>query len=233
MTSTTLCAAAAGSSTLSTAVRRPASGSSRLTATTPLAFALPRSTSREAQASSFGRGAGPAEPDKPRRVRRDVNDWRFEIRGLTVVKIKIFSLPAMGDEVVEDAFNLFIAQHRVVQVDRHLIQNGADSYWSICVGYQNNKPPARSKSSRINYREILSFYAAAAGSTTPVTAARLTVTGKSRLTATTTLAFALPSSICRWMPAGRPAHCPVHYLWQTVVTRHALVATLAKTRGGY
>ena len=72
------------------------------------------------------------------------------------MKIKIFSLPAMGDEVVEDAFNLFIAQHRIVQVDRHLIQNGADSYWSICVGYHNNKPPARSKSSRIDYREILS-----------------------------------------------------------------------------
>ena len=56
------------------------------------------------------------------------------------MKIKIFSLPAMGDEVVEDAFNLFIAQHRIVQVDSHLI----------------NKPPARSKSSRIDYREILS-----------------------------------------------------------------------------
>ena len=72
------------------------------------------------------------------------------------MKIKIFSLPAMGDEVVEDALNLFIAQHRIVQVDRHLIQNGADSYWSICVGYHYNKTPGRSKSSRIDYREILS-----------------------------------------------------------------------------
>ena len=139
----------------------------------------------------------------------------------------------MGDEVVEDAFNLFIAQHRVVQVDRHLIQNGADSYWSICVGYHYYKTPARSKSARIDYREILLFCAAAAGTITLATAVRLTATGTSRLTATTTLAFALPSSICRWMPAGRPAYCPVHYLWQTVVTRHALVATLAKTRGGY
>lgn len=120
------------------------------------------------------------------------------------MKLKVFAVPATGDENAESALNLFMAQHRVLQVDRQLIQNGSAS-----------------------------FCAAAAGSTMPVTAARLTVTGKSRLTATTTLAFALPSSTSRWTPSGRPALYPVRggYPWRTVVTRRVLVV-VAKAHGG-
>lgn len=77
--------------------------------------------------------------------------------------------------------------------------------------------------------------AAVAGSTMPATAVRLAATGTSRLTVTTTLAFALPSSTVWWMLNGRPAFCPDHKyrLWQTDVGCCALVARAVNARNGY
>ena len=49
-----------------------------------------------------------------------------------------------------------MAQHRVVQADRHLVQNGASSYWSVCVGYHEQKAQTSSKTTRVDYREVLS-----------------------------------------------------------------------------
>ena len=75
MASTAFCVAVAGTISLATAVRLAAAGTGRLAATSTLAFALPRSTGREAMASvaTLRRcRPGPAEPEKPGRRRRGV-----------------------------------------------------------------------------------------------------------------------------------------------------------------
>ncbi|OED43780.1 hypothetical protein AB833_03105 [Chromatiales bacterium (ex Bugula neritina AB1)] len=74
-----------------------------------------------------------------------------------MMKLKIFSLPAYGDEQAEEALNEFMAAESVVHMDRQLIQSGTSSYWSICVGYdQAQAKKDNANSGRIDYRKVLS-----------------------------------------------------------------------------
>lgn len=74
------------------------------------------------------------------------------------MKLKVFAVPATGDENTESALNLFMAQHRVLQVDRQLIQNGSASFWSVCVGYSEKQAGAgkTQNTGRVDYRHVLS-----------------------------------------------------------------------------
>ncbi len=75
------------------------------------------------------------------------------------MKYKVFSLPAIGDESAEEALNAFLAQHKVIQVDRQFITQGGLSYWSLCVCYQANTNSRFAKSANkkapIDYKEVL------------------------------------------------------------------------------
>ena len=56
----------------------------------------------------------------------------------------------------EDDLNAFCASHRVASVDKALIQDGANSYWSICVGYhEGTDKSVVARKGRIDYREVL------------------------------------------------------------------------------
>lgn len=73
------------------------------------------------------------------------------------MKLKVFALPAAGDDLAEDSVNHFLARHRIAQVDRQLVQAGAGSYWTVCIGYweSTSEPPSRARKTRIDYREVL------------------------------------------------------------------------------
>lgn len=72
------------------------------------------------------------------------------------MKYRFFHVSALYPQSGESELNAFCASHRVASVDKALIQNGANSYWSICVGYHEGpeKSPAARKG-RIDYREVL------------------------------------------------------------------------------
>ncbi|MEM7257305.1 MAG: HRDC domain-containing protein [Pseudomonadota bacterium] len=74
------------------------------------------------------------------------------------MKLKVFAVPATGDDNAESALNLFMAQHRVLHVDRQLIQNGSASFWSVCIGYSEKQTETRKQqsSNRVDYRHVLS-----------------------------------------------------------------------------
>ena len=74
------------------------------------------------------------------------------------MKLKVFAVPATGDENAESALNLFMAQHRVLQVDRQLFQNGSASFWSVCIGYSEKQTQQgkQQNSNRVDYRHVLS-----------------------------------------------------------------------------
>ena len=74
------------------------------------------------------------------------------------MKLKVFAIPATGDENAEAALNLFSAQHRVLQTDRQLIQNGSASFWSVCVGYSESQSNSmkQQNTNRVDYRTVLS-----------------------------------------------------------------------------
>lgn len=74
------------------------------------------------------------------------------------MKYKFFVIPAWHPQAGEEALNRFCSQHRVSFVEKQLIEDGPNSYWSICVTWlegegaltsgQHKKPP-------VDYKQIL------------------------------------------------------------------------------
>jgi superfamily II DNA helicase RecQ len=55
--------------------------------------------------------------------------------------------------------NAFLRAHRILSVDRHFVQDGANSIWAICVSYLGdaNRPlVAGAKRPKVDYRDVLS-----------------------------------------------------------------------------
>jgi hypothetical protein len=74
------------------------------------------------------------------------------------MKVRFFSVPAATPEAEAEALNSFLANHRVLTLEKQFVQQGAQSYWSICVSYIDGAQPVRAqlggKRERIDYREV-------------------------------------------------------------------------------
>ena len=51
------------------------------------------------------------------------------------MKLRFFTVSAMDAQADQDSLNAFLANHRVVTLDKELVQRGAESFWAVCVGY--------------------------------------------------------------------------------------------------
>ncbi|RDE49988.1 MAG: hypothetical protein DVS81_13595 [Candidatus Accumulibacter meliphilus] len=60
------------------------------------------------------------------------------------MRYHFFTIEALQPATGEEALNAFCAGHRVVSVDRHFVDQGASSYWSLCVATVDGADPARS-----------------------------------------------------------------------------------------
>jgi hypothetical protein len=78
--------------------------------------------------------------------------------------IQIFSIPARGCQESAEEFNQFLRSRRIVAIERQLILDNGNAYWSLCVEYLErgtNKSPAnlptsqRSSKAKVDYREVL------------------------------------------------------------------------------
>lgn len=75
------------------------------------------------------------------------------------MKYKFFTIPACHPESAEEALNSFCSQHRVSFVEKYLVTDGADSFWSVCVTWQDGEaaPSAgHQKKPSVDYKQILS-----------------------------------------------------------------------------
>ena len=77
------------------------------------------------------------------------------------MKYKFFAIPARNPTAAEDDLNAFCGSHRVTFIDKHLVADGADSFWSVCVSWLDDEAaPSISASTRnkpaIDYKEVLS-----------------------------------------------------------------------------
>lgn len=71
------------------------------------------------------------------------------------MRVKFFSVPALDAVDAEAEVNRFLATHRVLSIDRQLVQDRASAYWAVCVTHldkQTQSPPR----SKIDYRQVLS-----------------------------------------------------------------------------
>lgn len=77
------------------------------------------------------------------------------------MKFKFFAIPARHSEAAEAELNAFCIKHRISYIDKHLVADGVDSFWSICISWLDGEaaPSAlaenRSKPS-VDYKQILS-----------------------------------------------------------------------------
>ena len=67
-------------------------------------------------------------------------------------------VPVYDSADAEAALNRFLAEHRVLGVERQLIMDGQTSAWAVCVTWvdKTEAPGAGAKKSRVDYREVLS-----------------------------------------------------------------------------
>ncbi|KAA3607195.1 MAG: hypothetical protein DWQ01_15960 [Planctomycetota bacterium] len=73
------------------------------------------------------------------------------------MRFQFFTIPVFGGEEATQALNRFLASHRILSVDRELIQDGAASAWTVCVSYLLGGPdPTPSRKNKVDYREVLS-----------------------------------------------------------------------------
>ena len=72
------------------------------------------------------------------------------------MKYRFFHVSALTPQTGERELNAFCASHRVTSVDKALILDGSNSYWSFCVGYQDGAEKApQTRQGRIDYKEVL------------------------------------------------------------------------------
>ncbi len=77
------------------------------------------------------------------------------------MSLRFFTIPIHGSEVFEQELNQFLASHRVLAIERHVIDAGVNSCWAICVDYLDGAGKqvgthARTSRNRIDYKTILS-----------------------------------------------------------------------------
>ena len=74
--------------------------------------------------------------------------------------LRFFVVPVNDSGAFEQDLNGFLASHKVVSIDRRLIDQGPNSFWAICVDYlrhapgETNRNPNLSRN-RIDYKTVL------------------------------------------------------------------------------
>jgi hypothetical protein len=69
------------------------------------------------------------------------------------MQIKIFSIPLLGGEAVNEEMNVFLRSKKIVQVEEKLVGKGKKALWTFCIKYTDDE--SGRQRDRIDYREVL------------------------------------------------------------------------------
>jgi hypothetical protein len=70
---------------------------------------------------------------------------------------KTFVVPVRDASASEDVLNEFIRSHRVLEMDRKWVDQGANSFWAVWVDYLDSAAESGSAAKRrVDYKEVLS-----------------------------------------------------------------------------
>ncbi len=72
------------------------------------------------------------------------------------MKLAFFSIPVQSPAGVSGELNRFLESHVILGMERQFIQDGQNSLWAVCVSYQDGGVAAADKTSKTDYKEILS-----------------------------------------------------------------------------
>jgi len=75
------------------------------------------------------------------------------------MSLKFFTIPIQDLASSEGELNSFMANHRVLSVDRHFVDHGASSFWTVCVDFLDGQPAtssdSRTRRAKVDYRDLL------------------------------------------------------------------------------
>jgi superfamily II DNA helicase RecQ len=74
-----------------------------------------------------------------------------------MMQLRFFLIPVRAGEEAAGELNRFLAGNRILAIDRQLVQDGANSGWTVCVTYEEG--PGRTSPGRrgkVDFREVLS-----------------------------------------------------------------------------
>lgn len=73
------------------------------------------------------------------------------------MRLRFFAVPALAAAEVEADLNRFLAEHRVLAVDRQLVSANGAAYWAVCVSFLDSPGSALpARRGKIDYKEVLS-----------------------------------------------------------------------------
>jgi superfamily II DNA helicase RecQ len=76
------------------------------------------------------------------------------------MQLRFFTIPIHAGEDAAAELNSFLAGHRILAIDRHLIADGASSAWAICVSFDEGGAAATrlagSKRDKVDFKDVLS-----------------------------------------------------------------------------
>ena len=74
------------------------------------------------------------------------------------MSLKFFTIPIQDLASSEGELNSFMANHRVLSVDRHFVDHGASSFWTVCVDFLDGQPAtssdSRTRRAKVDYRDL-------------------------------------------------------------------------------
>ena len=65
------------------------------------------------------------------------------------MQVKFFQIPSGGCEAVEAEMNTFLRSHRILKVERELVQRETSPCWAVCVEYLDGAVASGSSSPQI------------------------------------------------------------------------------------
>ncbi len=80
------------------------------------------------------------------------------------MQVRFFQIPTTGCEAVEAEMNAFLRSHRILKVDRELVQRESAPCWAVCVEYMDGivasgsggRGSQRTDDRRVDYKAVLS-----------------------------------------------------------------------------
>ncbi|MCI5222135.1 MAG: hypothetical protein D3924_05560 [Candidatus Electrothrix sp. AR4] len=71
------------------------------------------------------------------------------------MKLHFFTVSALDPAESADELNRFCAGRQVLDLERQFVAAGSNSFWSICVCYQEIKNISKNSKGKVDYREVL------------------------------------------------------------------------------
>jgi len=72
------------------------------------------------------------------------------------MQIKIFTIPIMGGEKLNEELNTFLRSRKILQVENQIVNNAQGAFWCFCVKYIDQQATKSfTRKEKVDYREVL------------------------------------------------------------------------------